>query len=128
MTVGSVERGIVLPITKIGEEQACNKQANKQTFCYEQLLILLNLIFYRQNCYSPTLLVARLGSHDLFPGPSGVREKHFHTATKKLHATHLVLSQPLCLEKKINIKGNQITKLHEYVVIYQARFTDGISG
>ena len=40
MTVRSVERGIVLPITKIGEEQACNKQANKQTFCYEQLLII----------------------------------------------------------------------------------------
>ena len=40
MTVWSVERGIVLPITKIGEEQACSKQAYKQKFCYEELLII----------------------------------------------------------------------------------------
>ena len=40
MTVRSVERGIVLPITKVGEEQACNKQANKQTFYYEELIII----------------------------------------------------------------------------------------
>ena len=113
MTVWSVERRIVLPVTKISEEQACKKQINKQTFPLWRMTnnliwfsTLTKLFFSHAIISSQPRQAARLKSHDLFSGLSDVWQKHFlhfrfpQPNCEKIHASHLVLSQPLCLEKE----------------------------